>query len=244
MSRTDRGGNGTAGAGTSLVNSVDQMMKLPLQMTGATWDFMMQGMRNVTGTGQQPRTSESNSMMSPEQSGMRSSDQGQSQSQNQSQGQSQSQSWESLNPQGLGGDDLKYVTWSLIFTKPGFECVLEPQHSELVNYSADVSSFAAVKIAKFLEKARHGHVDKAESWRDHNYPPEHSRTESSVESSGSMSTSSVSSSSSSSDRGWRIPADDQKYIMFLHRVEWRLPRQEEVTRVERVTIERGTTRIA
>jgi hypothetical protein len=29
--------------------------------------------------------------------------------------------------------------------------------------------------------------------------------------------------------------------MFLHRVEWRLPKQEEVTRVERVTIERGTT---
>jgi hypothetical protein len=207
-------------AGTTIVNSMDQMIKLPLQMTGATWDFMMQGMRNVTGTGRQPRTTETNSMMSPEQ--------GQSPTQTASQSESQTEnSWPKVDSQDLGGDDLKYVTWSLIFTKPGYECVLEPQRCELVNYAADVPSFAAVKIAKFLDKARHGHVDKSESWRDQNYPPEHARTE-----------------SASTDRGWRIPADDQKYIMFLHRVEWRLPKQEEVTRVERVTIERGTTRIA
>ena len=207
-------------AGTTIVNSMDQMMKLPLQMTGATWDFMMQGMRTVTGTGPQPRTTETNSMMSPEQS--------QSSTETPSLRESPRENPSpSSDLQDLCGDDLKYVTWSLIFTKPGYECVLEPQHSELVNYAADVPSFAAVKIAKFLDKARHGHADKPESWREQNYPPEHARTE-----------------SASTDRGWRIPADDQKYIMFLHRVEWRLPKQEEVTRVERLTIERGTTRIA
>jgi hypothetical protein len=200
MNRSDKEGprvaNGSSGTGTGIVNSMDQMLKLPLQVTGATWDFMMQGMRNMTGTGHQERTAEPNALIASD---------------------------------DLGGDDLKYITWSLIFTKPGFECVLEPQTSELVNYSADVPSFAAVKIAKFLEKARHGHVEKAESWRDREYPHEYSRTET---------------ASSANDRGWRIPVDDQKYIMFLHRVEWRLKKQEEVARVERVTIERGTARIA
>src|ERR1043166_5970694 len=231
MSRTDSesgSGDGTAGAGTSIVNSVDQMMKLPLQMTGATWDFMMQGMRNVTGTGRQPKTTETNSMMSPEQAGLR------------SESSEQVQTRQNLNTQDLGGDDLKYVTWSLIFTKPGFECLLEPQRSELVNYAADVPSFAAVKIAKFVEKARHGHAEKPESWREYNYPPPRTETASDQ----SSTTSSSSATSNSSERGWRIPQDDQKYIVFLHRVEWRLPKQEEVTRVERVTIERGTTRVA
>lgn len=218
--------NGSSGTGTTIVNSMDQMMRLPLQMTGATWDFMMKGMRNITGTGE-PSGSTSSIDLS----------QGQTPAEAQN-----DTAWQNANPQDLGGDDLKYVVWSLIFTKPGYECVLEPQRSELVNYSADVPSFAAVKIARFLDKARHGHAEKAESWRDQNYPPEYQRTEPISEPAGSMST--PSSASGSSDRGWRLPADDQKYIMFLHRVEWRLPKQEEVTRVERVTIERGTTRIA
>ena len=42
------------------------------------------------------------------------------------------------------------------------------------------------------------------------------------------------------DKGWRVPAEDQKYIAFLYRVDRRLARQEDVTRVDRVTVERGT----
>lgn len=228
------------GVTSGIVNSVDQMVKLPFQMTGATWDLMMQGMRSMT------RSGDSGSTMS-------------------------SSRWDASSPEGtngeatssavsssaagqdLSGDDLKYVVWSIVFTKPGFECVLEPQRSEIVNYSADVSSFAAVKIAKFLERARHGHIEKAESWSEHGYPPESAKsaerrtdvvTSTATETKVSSSTSGGASASSSQERGWRIPAEDQKYITFLHRVEWRLPKQEEVTRVERVTIERGTTRIA
>ena len=93
-----RVGDDTSRATAGIVNSMDQMLRLPLQMTGATWDFMMQGMRMMTRTG-------------------------------------------NPNPQDLGGDDLKYVVWSLIFTKPGLECVLEPQRNEIVNYAADASSY-------------------------------------------------------------------------------------------------------
>jgi hypothetical protein len=221
-------------AASGIVNSVDQMVRLPFQMTGMTWDLMVAGMRNMTGTSWRSRRRSSDSETSSSASS--------------------AQNGSSLmqNDQDLSGDDLKYVVWSIVFTKPGFECVLEPQHSEIVNYSADGSSFAAVKIAKFLEKARHGHVDKAESWGDHGYPPEtgkgaQRRTDVVATESGttvSSGTSGGAKGSSSQERGWRIPADDQKFITFLYRVEWRLPKQEEVTRVERVTIERGTSRVA
>ena len=183
-----------------IVNSMDQMMRLPLQMTGATWDLMMKGMRSVTGARGEWDSTTSHEPMFP-----------------------------ILNPQSLSGDDLKYVVWTLVFTKPGFECVLEPQRSELVNYSADVLSFAAIKIAKFLEKARHGHVEKPESWHDHDYPPEFAKDAETART-----------ASSSHEHGWRIPAEDHKYLTFLHRVEWRLPRQEETTRVGHVTVERTT----
>ena len=186
-----RVGDDTSRATAGIVNSMDQMLRLPLQMTGATWDFMMQGMRMMTRTG-------------------------------------------NPNPQDLGGDDLKYVVWSLIFTKPGLECVPEPQRNEIVNYAADASSFAAVKIAQFLERARQGRVEKADAWRDPDYPPDAPRGD----------TSHSETASASAKRGWRIPPNDHKYIVFLHRVEWRLPKEEEVTRVERVTIEHGTTGVA
>lgn len=221
----------TSSAASGIVSSVDQMMRLPLQMTGATWDLMVAGVRNMTGSGRGTRRSSGDSETS------KTAERGSSMFQ---------------SDQDLSGDDLKYVVWSIVFTKPGLECVLEPQHSEIVNYAADGSTFAAVKIAKFLEKARHGHVAKAESWRDRGYPAEAAkaaerRTEVVSGESGttvSSSTSGGAKASSSQERGWRIPADDHKFLTFLYRVEWRLPRQEEVTRVERVTIERGTTRVA
>jgi hypothetical protein len=234
----DNRGSSTSAAASGLVNSVDQMVRLPLQMTGATWDLMVQGVRSMTGAGRQPRPSsmdgvaEADSSMSSTRSGRPIG-----------------------NDQDLGGDDLKYVVWSIVFTKPGFECVLEPQRSELVNYSADGASFAAVKIAKVLERARHGHVEKAESWREHGYPPESPKSSArrtdvinsaDAETTAASGTSPGQGAFASNDRGWRIPADDHKYITFLYRVDWRLPKpQPDVTRVERVTIERpvGTSRI-
>jgi hypothetical protein len=238
---TNKEGTGSNGTTSTLVNSVDQMVRLPLEMTGATWDFMMQGMRSMTGRRSSTGADHEDSSSS---NGSNSSSSSSS---------SATSTFTGQNNQDLSGDDLKYVIWSIVFTKPGFECVLEPQHSEIVNYSADGSSYAAVKIAKFLEKARHGHVEKTETWTEHGYPPEPAKagerrtdtiTMSDTSTTVNASTAASASSSSSRDRGWRIPADDQKYITFLYRIDWRLPKQEDVARVERVTIERGTTRIA
>ncbi len=152
-------------------------------------------------------------------------------------GSSQSQSnMSSGDNQDLRGDDLKYVLWSILFCKPDYETVLEPQQAEIVNYSADGASYAAVKIAKYLEKARNGRTERPQLWNEKGYPEGSSasrRSEPTNIAGGNA-------AASSQDRGWRIPAEDHKYIKFVYRVERRLPKEEpDVTRIERVTIERG-----
>ena len=247
MSNNNRDNSETASSTSRLVDSVDQMVRLPLEMTNATWDLMMQGVQGMTqgmqnmaqgvaGTAQRSSGQDS------------SSGQGSMTSAGTSSGSSWTAAVSGQSDQDLSGDDLKYVMWSIVFTKPGFECVLEPQHEEIVNYSADGASFAALKIAKFLERSRHGHVQKPDAWGD-TYPPSAPqnggrKTETITAPSGQRATAEAGAESrtASSDRGWRIPAEDHKYITFVYRVDRRLPKQEaEVTRVERVTIERGGT---
>ena len=100
-----------------------------------------------------------------------------------------------------------------------------------------------MKIAKFLEPARNGRVEKPETWTERGYLTDQgqgvSRRPEAAPSGGKQ---------DNPERSWRIPAEDQRYITFLYRVERRIPKQEaEVTRVERVTIERGrstTTAVA
>jgi hypothetical protein len=138
--------------------------------------------------------------------------------------------------QDLSGDDLKYVLWSILFCKPGYEAVLEPLQADIVNYNADGASYAAVKIAKYLEKARNGRTERPQLWAEKGYPDGSSASRRS-EPANIVGTN----QSASTERGWRIPAEDHKYIKFVYRVERRLPKEEpEVTRIERVTIERGT----
>ena len=72
--------------------------------------------------------------------------------------------------QDLSGNDLKYVAWSLVFTKPGYESVLQPRQDELLNYSADANTYAVLKIAQFLNGTRDGHSKKPESWAEKGYP--------------------------------------------------------------------------
>lgn len=226
------GGNAT----NRLVDSVDQMVRWPFQMTGATWDLMMQSMRAVTGSSGRESTSASSPWL----------DRGAEHSS----GPSWTAMFTGQSDQDLSGDDLKYVIWSIVFTKPGLECVLEPQHEEIVNYSADGASFAAVKIAKFLEKARHGHAEKPAGWHESGYAVEthHKASERRSETTTVISAPAASAggkadaSGQGHERGWRIPSEDQKYIKFLYRVDRRLPKQDAEV-IERVTIERNTTKM-
>lgn len=245
--------SGSGGTTSALVDSVEQMVKLPFQMTGATWDFMMQGVRNLTGNS---GDSSADAGYSSSTTMNTSSNTSSSNTNNASSTTGGGVSSLMGNNQDLSGDDLKYVVWSIVFTKPGYECVLEPQQSEIVNYSADGSTFAALKIAKVLEKARNGRLERNDAWVERSYPAESAKSSerrtTEVVSTGSETTviastgtsTNIETSSNSRDRGWRIPQEDQKFITFIYRVDWRLPKQEESVRVERVTIERNMTSTA
>ena len=182
---TNKNSAGDNSSTSRLVDSVDQMVRWPFQMTGATWDLMMQGMQSMTGSrSDTPGWSANSGSTSERPSG--------------SNGAPMAAGW---NDQDLSGDDLKYVMWSIAFTKPGFECVLEPQHEEIVNYSADGASFAAVKIARFLEKARHGRAERPETWGE-NYPPAAAKT------TGRRTAGEP--PEAAGEKGWRIPAEDRE----------------------------------
>jgi hypothetical protein len=222
-------------------------------------DLMIRGMQTMTGSGRSSSGNASNS-------GSSTWDSSSSSSSGSSTGSNANSGWTSIFSnqtsgtfdQDLSGDDLKYVIWSILFTKPGYECILQKQQEELVNYSADNSTFAAMKIARFLDSARHGHTDRPEAWSDRGYPSDAQKGKSNrkekesttvittpgsttiASSSDADARSSSSDRSDKSDKGWRIPSEDQKYICFVYRVERRMPKQEETTRVERVTVERGT----
>jgi hypothetical protein len=224
----------------SMTWMTDQMIRWPFWMTTASMQLMMDGMQRLTGTNASSGVSSGNGgTMTDVTSSSRSS-------QSSSNSSASGSNWVSnlfsgQNDQDLSGNDLKYVVWSIVFTKPGYESLLEPQHEELINYETDASSFAALKIAKFVERARHGKAERPHSWGDRNYPSESSSQarRQGPEMAGNRATESK---DKDKESGWRIPAEDQKYIHFLYRVERRLPKQEaEVTRVERVTIERNAT---
>jgi hypothetical protein len=242
---SDRGGlaSSTMDAMGSMVNSaVDLMVRIPFQATAAGLDWVTSGGQGSSSTAElrSQTTSGSGSQRSSQTSEI---------SQTGYTGQKRQSA--SVNPssesQELTGDDLKYVVWTIVFTKPEHETVIEPMQCELVNYSTDVSSFAALKMANALQRGRSGKLNKPAVWAEHSYPAESAmakqRTESTTETSRvsaetSRSSTKATTESSTSEKGWRLPADDQKYLQFLYRVEWRLPkRSPEVTRVETVTVE-------
>lgn len=225
--------------GSSTATAIDQMIRWPFWFTGASMDLMLQGMQRMTGQtdwamgSDGPQATGNTGTRGTSSMNVSTSGTGSNWSVSQ---QNQTQSASSGDDQDLSGDDLKYVLWSILFCKPGYETVLEPQQADIVNYSADGSSYAAVKIAKYLEKARHGRTDRPQLWNEKGYPGDAANTRRSEPTNivGGNAT------ASSQERGWRIPAEDHKYIKFVYRVERRLPKEEpDVTRIERVTIERG-----
>jgi len=244
---------GTGSSSGSIGQAMNSMITAPFWMTAAGINLMTSGMQAL---GQSMGAGSS----APSSSGGHGNGGSTQISQSSSSGSSHRNSWSDWanpanwgmgaasrpwNDQDLSGDDLKYVMWTIVFTKPGYEAVLEPMKSDLVGYSTDSSSYAAVRIAKFLDRARFGKAEKPHAWVEHEYPStrrfdvkvdskggEGSKHETKIETREEQ-------TSKAEQKGWRIPSDDTKYVQFLYRVEWRLPRQhEESTRVERVTVER------
>jgi len=106
--------------------------------------------------------------------------------------------------QDLSGDDLKYVNYSILFTKRDFEATLEKQKQDLVNYPTNGGSYGGLKIAHFMKKVSQGKVKRPEEWRElgNEYPP-----------------------GANGDYFTSIPKDDERYITFIYSVERRIARE-------------------
>ena len=108
-----------------------------------------------------------------------------------------------MNGGDLGGNDLKYVTWAILFTKRDLEAELDRNEGELINYATDPASFGALKIANLLGRMLSGTYKRPEVWEkpENDYPPKN-------------------------DQGQRvIPGDDLRYLTFNYQVERRIERQ-------------------
>ena len=51
--------------------------------------------------------------------------------------------------QDLSGDELKYVSYSILYTKADKEDTLQAEKQEIVTYATDGESFGGLKIAEF-----------------------------------------------------------------------------------------------
>jgi hypothetical protein len=104
--------------------------------------------------------------------------------------------------QDLSGDALKYVSYSILFTKRDLEATLEEETQDLVNYSTNGGSYGGLKIAKFMKKVFDGEIARPAIWRENDYPDD-----------------------AVDETHWKIPEEDEKYITFIYRVDRRIDRQ-------------------
>jgi hypothetical protein len=106
--------------------------------------------------------------------------------------------------QDLGGHDLKYVRYSIVFTKRDYEATLQPERLELVDYPTDGASYGGLKLVEFFS---HTFPHPVEWTGVDPYPPGHeTQPQLSIED---------------------IPSEDRKYVTFIYQVDRRLPRTEE-----------------
>jgi hypothetical protein len=66
---------------------------------------------------------------------------------------------EMCNDQDLGGDDSKYVNFTILFTKRDYSVVLRQQEGDVVDYPTNGGSYGGIKIAHYLGDLASGAVD-------------------------------------------------------------------------------------
>ncbi|HUG70826.1 MAG TPA: hypothetical protein VMM76_23965 [Pirellulaceae bacterium] len=110
----------------------------------------------------------------------------------------------------LGGNDIKYVSYSILFKKRDYEATLKPETEEVVDYSTDGASYGAVKISEYTDEfGKDAHIPIPAAWKGneprddgygfHDY---------------------------GGQRAFKnIPAKDRKHIRFVYRVKERLEKE-------------------
>ena len=117
----------------------------------------------------------------------------------------------------LSGDDLKYVSYSVLFTREDFEATLQKQQQEIVDYDTSGGSFGGLKVARCLRAISQGEIAPPEEWKqfdDGDKPIALPKTIGRHNKNGN-------------GKGWDFNHDQLRYIRFVYEVEHRLPRGEE-----------------
>jgi len=107
----------------------------------------------------------------------------------------------------LSGDDLKYVRYTIVFTKRDNETTLLPEREELVDYATDGGSYGGLQIAAFFERVARGDEPRP-AFRESGYAPLEPVP------------------GQPGRQRWTIPPEDRKYVKFIYRVDRRLPKGE------------------
>ena len=118
-----------------------------------------------------------------------------------------------MSDQDLGGDDLKYVSFSIVFTKPDLEATLAQQKDDLVNYATDGASYGGIKISHFFAEVAAHKVPRPKVWTDNTYPP-----------------------GAQGDVDWTVPQEDEKYVTFVYWVEKRISKNDADYAKNQVTV--------
>jgi hypothetical protein len=117
-----------------------------------------------------------------------------------------------MSDQDLGGTDLKYVSYSILFTKADLETTLEQQEEDLVNYSTNGGSYGALKMSDFFKDLEKNGRNRPSVWKENGYPE------------------------NAGDKYFSIPDEDLKYVTFIYQVDRRLDKNSPNYPKEQVTV--------
>jgi hypothetical protein len=119
----------------------------------------------------------------------------------------------------LSGTDLKYVEYSILFTKRDLETPLDREENSLVDYPTTGASFAGLRMGAFMVKFAISGIDMPRRWSDRGYPSEVANPDKVKLS--------------------EVPESDHKYITFVYRVKNRLSREAKEYEREQVEVLRN-----
>ena len=124
----------------------------------------------------------------------------------------QSICYESRRDRDLRDDMLKLVRYKILFVKREYE-VAFPEQEDLVEDNMDPTSFAAWKVAEFIQHLHRDGADLPYRWRDRNYPTDR-------DDKGEYKY-----LSQDGKRLKSLPEDDKKYLRVYYEVLDRYPRE-------------------
>ena len=183
---------------TQMIKLLGQMLKLPVAAFVASLELITRAMRDLQRTFEESvevLASGATEALTPQATAAEVRPQGEKNSNSED---------VHMPDQDLSGDDLKYVAYSIVFTKRDFEATLRRQENELVNYPTDGGSFGGLKISHFMRDVLAGRVPRPPEWTGpNNYPPGETRA-----------------------YGWSFVQEDERYIQFVYEVTQRIAKQD------------------